>query len=176
MAAICGGTTLPTERRERWADFAAMLPSTRALSAAARFVAGITVFGVIWGVHLLLLVIAERKIAVMSGPWTVPHWQIDQMLAFRHERAGSVVRFAAEASVAFFGIAWLIGSFARSVAAPAAGAVGLVLIGLVIVVQTASNQRLYEGPSVSIYMAAVAVVGIVAFIGGTAYLLRRVEP
>lgn len=157
LAAAYGGAAFAAERRERSADFLALLPANRlAIAASKAFVA---------------LVCLTFAVAVHLAAWS---WA-DRVMAFRGEHLFDTRTIAAVVATAamLFGLAWCLSAALTSAAISAMAAAGLavlVSVGL-------GEAGALDGPNATaVWNAVAAITGTAAFIGGTICFCRRVAP
>jgi ABC-type transport system involved in multi-copper enzyme maturation permease subunit len=173
LAAVYGGVAFANERRERSANFLAMLPARRGLIVLSKVVvAGVCLLAV----ELLNLAFAAGLIKELSG-------QImdDRIPKTVYQFAGCV----AAATVMLFGVAWLCSTFLESPAISASVSIGITGVMLTLIT---SIIEFGDYPRGGRYFGVVyelqirfctwcsLLMGIISFSVGTIYYLRRVEP
>lgn len=171
LAAVFGGTAITIERRERWGEFAAMLPISRRRRTLVSLATGAALFATCWLFHLALLVVAVSHTAGASDLESRP--------------IATVACFG----LGTFGLAWLLSSFLRSATIVASVTVGVVLGGLFVVWAldgllpatdpldpTRATSGWNPGRFVPTYAAMLVVLGLIGCVLGTFLSSRRVEP
>ena len=191
FAAVCGGVNAPTERRERWADFVAMLPVSRRRVVSIRLGVGAALVTVVWLVNISVITVNELRwhayLRTLISPWRHDRpegvWMSEQDAIARalDWHNGMTLSFATTtglALIALFGIAWLFGSYVRSPAVAVAAGIIPFLIGYSVVVQWIRNVMMTSSRTeiITTYTAIAAAVGLIAMVVGTVIALRRVEP
>ena len=163
-AAVFAGVGMPIERRERSAEFAAMLPVSRARQTIARLTVVALLVALSIGVHASIIVVANRQLPSMPAKY-VHGWRLVE---------NRDVLDALPIAIAMLGLAWLGASVLRSPAITVAIAIGLVLGSYVLVGELAEGNSRDEWYRA--FRAALWLVGGVALVGGTVIASRRVEP
>lgn len=194
VAGACGAIAFARERRDRSAEFLAMLPVSRVRIAASK-----TIAAVLYAIPPLLF-----HAAVIAVGWRLlAAFQFDGLQKYTAPLVTGAW-YHASLGVLFFGVAWLASVFARS---PSVAGVAALTIAVLTVFITASYGWAAEaaaagavkdqwwGPSDMIWSivnvnsyrftpahvfavvnAAALVVGALALAFGTAVYVRRVEP
>ncbi len=174
LAAALGGAALAGERRERTAEFLAMLPAPRSASVYSKIfvAAGCMTFFI--AIHLLAL--------AAINVWT------DSVGVNRLRGPGilGVGGIAIAYSIVLFGVAWAVSVFIRSpaIAACVGIAVGFAILfgGTAWIVAAFERWRIMgpfrnsEDSAITITACIAATMGIVSIGISTLYYLRRVEP
>ena len=160
---MLGGNAVAGERADRSAEFLAYLPPSRRAIITSKAVLAIGVGLVIWIANLAVI----YGLAPVTG--RLSQEVALNLAAMRNES----ILFLAVTSVVLFGGAWLASSF---VASPAV-ATGL---GFVPPFVTGCLLMYFLGPEHpdigSWYRIIALTLGVVFFVAGVAYYLRRVEP
>jgi ABC-type transport system involved in multi-copper enzyme maturation permease subunit len=166
MCAVFGGVAFAPERRDRSAEFLAMLPVRRWEIALSKLFAAGTCVLVLCAVHGLVLAVCSW--GVTGGQWS-----------------GDVLRIYATfpfTGLLLFGLAWLFSTFMRSPTFAAvlsmvcSALVSWVLMGIVaLAVDARHGGHTYENLFL-VTSVVGAVVGLVCLIAGTAYYCARVSP
>ena len=186
LAAACGGLALARERRDRSAEFLAMLPVPRRRIVISKLVACLACVLLAAGAHVAVVVAGARALAPMGD-----------FMGRQAEVSLLGLPQAGAAAAAFFGVAWMWSSFTRSpaiaaVVALAAGMFGMLAIGLVcwddagryvwnptaVVWAMWGLHRTRWVPAAVLAGSQVTMIaaGAVAFIASTVAYVRRVEP
>ena len=175
LAAVYGGAAFAAERRDRTAEFVAMLPVSRWHAAASKAVLSFACLLATWGLHYLAATASHH----LAGAQAVVEPTI----------AHDAVEIVLPVMLLTFGLAWLLSSAIESPAIAAvaaiAAAVGLLLVTLFAARYAAYVWSMVEKETLSldfnIYVRpasqAMSVgVGLLALLAGTAYYARRVRP
>lgn len=191
-AAACGGIAFAAERRDRSAEFLAMLRVSRRRVATSKLVATLLCLLFPAALHLTVLALGWRQFAGRPRE-TVAYEQIFLVGAAN----------CAALTLMAFGVAWLLSSFFQSPAIAAAVAIGAAAVAVYVVaamawqVEVADDRKsVYWTPSEYVTgvmwrprvfelappatHAAVRTVatlcGVSALIGGAMIYVRRVPP
>jgi ABC-type transport system involved in multi-copper enzyme maturation permease subunit len=160
LAACFGGMAFAAERRDRCADFLAMLPVSRLRVVLSKSIVG-------WKCAL--------------APWLLNAMVIYAILLTAHDQSDvkSIILLAASTVcclIMCFGLAWLLSAFLESPALSSSISIGFAL-AFVFLILDAVNYRVITNRQASILMIWInPCIGIVSYIAGTIYYLRRVEP
>jgi len=159
---MLGANAFAAERADRSAEFLAYLPPSRWANVVSKatFAIGLGLF--VWGVNLTIIYVIAPQVGMVEA----------DLLVFRD----SMVPTLASTSVILFGVAWLGSSFLSShTFATGLGIAGpLALLGVLQTWQYFFEPSGFElGPW---YRAMCWPLGLAAFVAGTVYYLRRVEP
>jgi ABC-type transport system involved in multi-copper enzyme maturation permease subunit len=160
IAGVFGGAAFAYERRERWADFLAILPVTRARSLLSKLAVSL----------LFLLTISAINLLVF-------YWLLGPNPG--NEFLGALMLIAWAGSVAMcFGVAWLISAFQSSPALAACVSIGATLACAIVVSQNSFQSSLmFEDEKTFVIQAGVAgLIGCLSFLFGSIYYLRRIKP
>ena len=160
LAAVFGGAALAQERRERWADFLAMMPISRARIVASKLIVATLVLGAMWGINFAVFAIAYKHRYVSPGVQ-------DNVYNFAVSSVGLLM---------LFGVAWLFSSFLSS---PAVAAIVSIAMGCGAVfwpgiLPTAFRDRI-NVPATLMFAIDISM-GLLGLAIGTYHYLRRVEP
>ena len=162
LTGMYGSGAFTLERRDRSADFLAMMPTTRGRIIASKAFVAIGCSLVIWLINLCEL-------------WLVIPWELTKSVGNPHEFLMAVT-IVAGSSVMFFGIAWLLSTFLNSAAISFGIAITIVL-GSLTLIETWRHRHVFNDATAEhIDCVLTFSVGIVCFIAGVIYYLRRVEP
>ena len=167
-AAVFGGIAFAAERRDRSAEFIAMLPAARSSVVLSKLLVAVPCLVVPGLVHLC--------VGFVGTSWRV---QTELPPFFAENFLSALLVFACMATL-LFGVAWTLSVFIESPAIAASVAMGVgVLLYLTVAVwvseYAAERPHLRLNPNVWAGFAGVAV-GAVAFAASTAHYLRRVRP
>jgi ABC-type transport system involved in multi-copper enzyme maturation permease subunit len=150
-AAIFGGAAFAYERRERWADFLAMTPTPRIYSIISKSILSVLFLTPIWAFNVL-----------------AAFWLINVQAAVGHEVDFLIASVGP--MLMLFGVAWLISSFASSPSIAACSSIGLFLAsGLLYGLYVHHNSGYLIG------CGLCAMIGVISFVCGSIYYVRRVE-
>jgi ABC-type transport system involved in multi-copper enzyme maturation permease subunit len=157
MAAAYGGIAFAQERRDRSADFLALLPVTRSRIVASKLVAAFLPMAAMWALNTAFLVAAY-----LGGRRT----------AFTSDVPGMLCTYGA-IFMLHFGVAWMLSTFLTSPAIATAIALAVTaFLGLSF--EHFSMQLRSMG---AFYWAIrMASVGIACLIAGSIYYIKRIEP
>ena len=162
FAAVFGGGSTATERRERWADFAAMLPVPRRRRWFIAATVGATLAAVAFAFHATILF------------WVAP------LLNGRIDGSVWNVAFSTAAmSVAAFGLARLAAVWMRSPSLLVVAVCGTLVAGLMLAIFVNDAQDFRAFPVIDYvgrYLWGVVAVGVLALIASFSLATRRVEP
>jgi len=162
MAAVYAGVAFAAERRDRSADFLAMLPPTSG------------------EILLSKLIVTGGCLAVMTAVNVAALWiagspnegRVQLHFSFQH------VLWPVAAGCMFFGVAWLFSTFLQSPTLAASLSCGITAFTLLLVRLLPDPLLLFAHVRLNgyVYCAAMAVIGVTTLAGGILYRLRRVEP
>jgi hypothetical protein len=159
LASAFGAISIAGERKERTADFLALLPVTRKQIVTSKFIVTAVVmvgFLAFYGSILLLL-------------WGV---RLDEMSQIPASAA-----LVAALATSFFGVAWLLSTFTTS---PAISAWVSIAVTLFVYVYMGAEWRWTDRAALSefnhVVTATLLAIGLSSVIGGTIYYLRRIAP
>jgi ABC-type transport system involved in multi-copper enzyme maturation permease subunit len=159
VTAVFGGVAFAQERRERSADFLALIPVSRLKIVASKTVIGLLVPAILWAGNFYA--------AHVSGVRNI--WSRDDT-HYSYTLAANIMVFA-------FGIAWFCSSFLRSPSVAACIAIGSVLV---LVVVGALPDRWVAGlansSEILFVISSPALMGLCFFVAGMRTYLGRVEP
>jgi ABC-type transport system involved in multi-copper enzyme maturation permease subunit len=165
VAAIFAGCAFSIERRDRSAEFLAMLPVSRWQIAISKLLVPIPVLCGIWLVHAssFFLVVAYEGRNAESAPY------ISGLFA--------AYALSSSAMILTFGIAWFAGVFLKSPAISASVALtALITSGFLIGLEyndAVANVNLNAG---TVFFFFAAITGILAFLIGILCYVKRVSP
>jgi hypothetical protein len=170
ITAVFGGAAFALERRERSADFLAMLPVARRKIVLSKAIIGAGCCAALWAINFFAF--HEADAHATPGP------------AHPITTYGIVI-CAAEIMIPAFGIAWFASVFLSSPSIAACIAIGAVVLLTVfelllpMLLFALLDQWLSEhsdGWTVIPMIALPPVCGIIFFVAGTLHYLRRIEP
>ncbi|NLE37576.1 MAG: ABC transporter permease subunit [Pirellulaceae bacterium] len=180
ILALLGGNSIAGERGDRSAEFLATLPLSRRRNLASKLVLGPLAVAVIWGVNLLIFLFVSGASPGLTE--ILREFAARPDLLFRRELLlffGCV----GGTGLAFFCVGWSASSFLNS--SVYASAIALmtpltVIMGIQGVIwwtETRFYGRWEEPATVACWYASICItLSVAAFIAGTWYYLRRVEP
>ena len=162
MAAVFGGAAFAYERRERWADFLTMTPTPRIYSIISKSILSTLFLAPIWALNVFA---AFKLIKIQTA---IGH-EFDLLI-------GSIGPL-----LMLFGVAWLISSFASSPSIAACTSIGLfmaaaLLYNLICHAYAGPPPYADEANYDLIGCALCALIGVISFLAGSIYYLRRIEP
>ena len=165
IAPIFGAAAFAQERRERSADFVAMLPITRRQIVLSKFITIVSWLAVTWLANLAVLMLAR---------WLAP--EASKSLSDLVETLVLSLAFG----TMLFGVSWLLSAFLNSPAVAAGGAIG-AMVGLwFCLVLIIAHAEPHGGDADDLLIGAGGVfgvlIGLAAFIGGSVYYVHRIEP
>jgi ABC-type transport system involved in multi-copper enzyme maturation permease subunit len=162
VTAVFGGVAFAQERRERSADFLAMLPVSRCKIVLSKAIIGILFSGALWAANYAVYDKAATH-GITSGS--------------DHISILFIYALAADAMLIAFGIAWFASSFLSSPSIAACIGIGAtVALGLLGMLPDRFLWQLPDEYRIGIVLTLPAMPGVLGFIGGTLHYLRRVEP
>ena len=179
ILALLGGNAIAGERVDRSAEFLATLPLSRRRNLASKLVLSPLAFAVIWGVNLLIFLFVSGSSPGLNE--IVREFMARPSLLFRWELLlffGCV----GGTGLTFFCVGWFASSFLNSsVYASALGLISpLVIIWSILGVFWWLHGGTLDdlgGSVVAFWYAGICItLSAAAFIAGTWYYLRRVEP
>lgn len=184
-AAVVGGAAFAAERRDRSAEFLAVVPVPRLRAVRSKLWVALAFLLATWGVHAFLIVVAG------FDPLAPGRWRFDG-------QAFNILLNTTSVAVMAFGVAWLMSSVVSSPAIAATFAVAATLVTLVVTIDLArpredayglmSAIEFLEGSSriAATQVGAMSVqglgravmggLGVAAWCAGTAVFVRRVSP
>jgi ABC-type transport system involved in multi-copper enzyme maturation permease subunit len=164
VAAIFGGVAFALERRERSADFLALLPVTRRQIVTSKILVGLFFPVLMLIANFIALTIASRRL------------QLGDQNAFAVDNVQFII--VAAALILAFGIAWLASSFLSSPAIAAGISITMILCWL-FVSNVLPEKYIDSVPGAyqfAVGFSAIIVPGLICFCVGTYYYLNRIEP
>lgn len=156
-SAVFGGIAFALERRERSADFLAMLPVRRNRIIASKLVVAISIMAAALVSQVVIFVLNDFQ----------RQWETGS------SRFEAIFHFAAS-EITLFGIAWLLSTFMESAAIAASVAIGLAA-GLTLVLAICW-QTPGKGAGPEIAMCITCALGIFFVTIGSVYYRNRVAP
>jgi hypothetical protein len=168
MAAVFGGIAFAAERRDRSAEFMALLPVRRWPAVLSKLLVAVPCVALPAAVHLCVgLVGTQWRTRADYRPFMVGHL-VEGILVFTC------------LAVLFFGLAWMLSIYLHSPAVATSVAIGIaVFVAFVVEIWAGEYARVHSAarPNPNVTAGAVGVVlGAVAFAASTAHYLRRVRP
>lgn len=167
LATTFGGMAFASERRDRSADFLALLPTSRSASAASKLLAAVALLSAAFALHMVMAAVGSHARDSVYNAGRGP--------GFLHTDGGAVAALAAAMAMGF-GIAWGLSSVLTS-AAVSACIGGVCPLGSCVLLRYVADAR--EWPTATFdhwwftLALSCAAVGLMA---GTAVYLRRIEP
>jgi ABC-type transport system involved in multi-copper enzyme maturation permease subunit len=164
VAAIFGGAAFALERRERSAEFLAMLPVRRSKIVVSKLLIGAGFPALFWGANLLVFRLIKDYAGSM-GPGN------DRILV--------EIGMAGFAMLMAFGVAWLGSSILSSPAIAACISIGITLVWLICVaaifMEASVPGGFGYGVQVSVILAPIFVGGLGILAGGILFV-NKGEP
>jgi ABC-type transport system involved in multi-copper enzyme maturation permease subunit len=159
---MLGGCAFASERADRSAEFLAYLPASRWEKVVSKAAVGIGIGLFVWGVNLTIAYVVAPQCGTVT-PGLV-------------ESCDTLFSRLTPTAVMLFGVAWLGSSFMSS--HTFATALGIAApIALLSVLEAWRYFLASPGFELGFwYMALSWPLGVAAFVAGTVYYLRRVEP
>jgi ABC-type transport system involved in multi-copper enzyme maturation permease subunit len=163
LVGALAANAIASERADRSAEFLFSLPPTRAEILTSKLIVALGLAVGLWLVHLVML---EVIVPIVSN---------SPLLHRQHQSATYQMVFSA--SLCLFGGSWLGSSLLKSAAyslligIALVGAAGGAILNFQILLKLPDSQALEDA-----YKGSFLVLGVAAFIAGTVYFLRRVEP
>jgi len=166
IAAVFGGLSFATERRDRSAQFLYMLPQSRGRIVLSKLLVALGCIGV-----LILVNIAIMAAHAAYWTWSIPNWppSSEIRLVLMSTRLEMALPFAT------FSIAWMLGRFTPSPAIAASTSIG-VTMGAVFLMHDIIWQAGYRRADAAWGARCAIIAGAIALLVGTIHYLRRVEP
>ena len=167
ITAVVGGAAFALERRERSADFLALLPVTRDKILFSKLIIGVTFSAPLWLANLLAYRITIHKVPLGAQANIAGYFPF---------------AFAAIWMFVAFGIAWFLSSFLHSPAIAACISIGIVIAAafLAVYVPQFFSPAFIAGHSdllvFAVILSPILIPTAVIFLAGTIYYLLRVEP
>jgi len=159
---MLGANAFAAERADRSAEFLAYLPPSRWANVASKAIFAIGVCVFVWGAGLMTIYVVAPQVGVVSA----------DLVEFRD----GLLPTLAASSVMLFGVAWLGSTFLSS----HTFATGLGIAGPLALLGVLQLWHYYFAPSGFElgywYRALCWPLGLAAFVAGTVYYVRRVEP
>jgi ABC-type transport system involved in multi-copper enzyme maturation permease subunit len=173
LAAAFGGLAFAAERRERTAEFLAMVPVSRGAVVLSKLVVAAVCLAALIAVHLVVIA-GTYRLAEIAG------------IRLRGPTVAEAGGMAAAFAVALLGFAWALSVFLHSPAIAASIAIALgigLLFGGMAWAETFSDYlerryggRLPEDTLLTILSSFAAGFGLLMLFASSVYYLRRVEP
>lgn len=161
FAAVFGASAFAVERRDRTAEFLAMLPVSRIRIMASKVAISVAFLLTVWAVHLTVAVLAMNQLGTSAKHAT------DYAYAFAA---------IAGATLMMFSIAWLLSAFLTGPAVPFGVAFGSTIASAELIRQLIENIGLHDYAFVRIWIAWSCVVAVTCFVVGAVHYARRVAP
>lgn len=162
---LLAGNIIAGERRDRSAEFLAYLPPPRSTILTSKALLSLVVAVVIWGVYLLMAEVAIPAI---------------QAEASREHREGFALArgLLLAIGVAVFGMAWLGSAMLESPTYSAAiGVFAAISVPIVLnFVSIATGFPEHGEPYFRWLQTSLFALGVLGFVAGWCYYVRRVEP
>jgi ABC-type transport system involved in multi-copper enzyme maturation permease subunit len=169
VASAFGGAAFAQERRERSADFLAMLPVTRGKIVASKVIVSLGWPALVWLANLLVMWIASSiapgaemsRVSLQDGLWRA-------------------VGASATTGLMMFGVAWMFSSFLKSPTIAAVISMGMTVSLLMVLAlisqRSGRNGREDEQWLDWLVMLSTFCFGILGLALGSVYYLARIEP
>ena len=159
LAACFGDTAFAAERRERSADFLAMLPTSRARIVLSKSIIGWVCVFALWLLNVCVIIATD----VLSD-------------AFRFDSGWAGIVVNGGCQIMCFGLAWLLSTFLESPAISASVSIGATTAFVFGFELFASSHDFTRAQAWPIVFWFTTCVGAISYITGTIYYLRRIEP
>jgi ABC-type transport system involved in multi-copper enzyme maturation permease subunit len=161
-AAFIGGNAVAAERADRSAEFAAYVPIPRRSAMTSKAILAFCACLLVWAINTL---IHCRTAAMLNHAY-------GHNVHFVYE----TVPFTAATTLLLFCVSWMFSSFLKSPAIAAASglAVAVAFAGTLAVIADARN--IDKEVIRHAYLASCLFLGVLSFLAGALYSLRRVEP
>lgn len=162
---LLAGHIIAGERRDRSAEFLAYLPPPRSVILTSKAILATALLLVVWGVFLLV-----TEVIVPAIDADASHTQLE---SFAGTRA-----FVAVITIAMFGMAWF-GSclFESPTYSAALGIFAAVLVPFALnLFRLATGVPAHGESFIFVLKVTLATIGVLGFIAGWCYYVRRVEP
>lgn len=169
ISAALGGMSFAVERRDRTAEFLAMLPITRRRIAMSKLCVGFTCVAAMLAVHVAMLAIATRFLGAMGSYFAWDNFERQVLTSV------GLVLFA-------FGVAWLASARLESAVISTCLAIGCAIVGSIVAMTalTEWSGRQYIGLNQWFvqgwYSLLTGGTGILAILVGRILYIRRVAP
>jgi ABC-type transport system involved in multi-copper enzyme maturation permease subunit len=161
-AAIFGGMAFAQERRERWAEYLAVLPVHRYQIVISKFLLSFGFLGILWSINAVVVLAAAGTYAESPGAQTT-----DVLL----------IVLSATAAMMAFGVAWLASTFLTSPAI----AVGIAAVATIACLGwpsffPAETEKMGDVQLASVLILCTLAMGAACLVEGTIHFIRRIEP
>jgi ABC-type transport system involved in multi-copper enzyme maturation permease subunit len=158
LGAFIAGNAIAGERGDRTAEFAAYLPIARRHALLSKAILAIGSTASFWLVNLIVFLVLS--------PWR-------QTLIARdlHEFA-----LLPPAAIMLFGVSWLYSSLLNRPTIATLAGLGTTATAIVAPIIALKSSGVLERTIIDLYLGSCPALGILCFIIGAAYYLRRVEP
>lgn len=158
-AAIFGGMAFAQERRERWAEYLAMLPVRRHQIVISKIVLSLAFVGLLWLINATIVLATAVDFSRAET--------IDLLL----------ILLSATAAMMAFSVAWLASTFLSSPAI----SVGIAAVATIACLGwptffPVQIQKMGDAQLASMLIACTLGMGGICLIAGTIHFMRRVEP
>jgi hypothetical protein len=160
LAAVFGAAAFALERRERSADFLAMMPVSRMCVVASKLVLASVVLAALW-----LSNCAIYSIACHYG-----HFPPSSVNVIGDMLIASILLFT------LFGVAWLFSSFLSSPPIAAFISIGVGCAAFFWPELLPNSNSVPEGDNDTLLFLVFIIFGLLGVVIGTFHYLRRVEP
>jgi ABC-type transport system involved in multi-copper enzyme maturation permease subunit len=165
LAALLGGDSFAAERRDKTADFLAMLPVTRRKIILSKLILGAAIILILWamalGTLVLSTIVTPMEFRQLGGDTQSPWYPILCCMAL---------------TIMAYGTSWLLSIFLKE----PLGATILAVMGMVAIMTLVgvyvSRNRMTDEDSFWMFSYLPLVVGIFSWIAGSCHYARRVEP
>ena len=161
FAAVFGAAAFAVERRDRSAEFLAMLPTSRGRILLSKLIVALSCLAVVWTVNLCILRAMNSHVALGLKE------TYEQRLAL----AGAM-----GATLMMFGLGWLFSTFLRGAAIAFSLAFAITVASVPIVSDIAERIGLVDYGRVKSMIGVAVCVGLIGFCAGTIHYVQRVEP
>jgi ABC-type transport system involved in multi-copper enzyme maturation permease subunit len=161
FAAVFGASAFAVERRDRTAEFFAMLPVSRARILASKAAVAAAFLLALWAAHLTVALLAFHSLGEGARHTT----------EFAYAFAG-----IATAALMMFSLAWFFSAFLTGAAIPFALGFGGTIASAEVIRQLIENIGLHGYAFVRTWIVWSCVVAVASFVAGAVHYARRVAP
>jgi ABC-type transport system involved in multi-copper enzyme maturation permease subunit len=173
LAAIYGGGAFAIERRERWADFLAMMPVSKGQIVFSKCCIAFGTVGLAWLTHVTVYAITSYYTDYASITDVHLRNYGDRFLI---ETAYTAFLLTAAPIVMVFGLAWLVSALIKSPSISAGVAI-MVFLALTFYLQNFLSPALgWRRTADALFIVLALSGGFIAFVAGTICYLKRVSP
>ncbi len=161
FAAVFGASAFAVERRDRSAEFLAMMPVSRMRILTSKAAVAAAFLLTLWVIHLTAAFLAINQLGTAARDTT------EYAYAFAGVAAGTAMMFA---------VAWLFSAFLTGAAIPFGLGFGITVASAELVRRLIENLGLHGHAFVRAWLVWSCAAAVISFVTGAVHYARRVAP